>query len=148
MGYSRTALFTCMCELNHTYKWSYYKEEKNDHSMCTLSIPHQRIEGRNKEFSLIIACRESDICVFGVYPRIVPDLKRRDIAELLSKINFDKWFGNAELDFSDGELRSRYTVDFRDSFLSPQMIRDAITITADWMVELDNVYSAVLNDRS
>ncbi len=148
MGYSKTALFTCMYELDHTYKWPYYKEEKNDHSLCTLSIPHQKIKDKDEDYSLIIACRESDICVLGIYPRKVPDLKRRDIAEILSRINFDKWFGNAELDFSDGELRSRYTVDFRDSFLSPQMIRDAITITADWVVELDNVYSSTLNDSS
>lgn len=51
---------------------------------------------------------------------------RPAVAELITRANYGLRIGNFEMDFSDGELRYKSSLDFEGGALSPDLIRNAI----------------------
>ena len=56
----------------------------------------------------------------------VPNRKRRDVAELLARVNYDLLAGLIGLDFESGEIRYKNTLDVRDGLLSIAMVNSAV----------------------
>ena len=51
------------------------------------------------------------VIVYSTFPVFVPELRRAAIAESLTRINHRTVYGNLEMDFKDGEIRVRTTVE-------------------------------------
>ena len=56
----------------------------------------------------------------------VPEDKRQAVAEFLTRVNFGLFLGNFEMDFSDGELRYKTSIDVQDGALTQEMIRKLV----------------------
>lgn len=59
-------------------------------------------------------------------PVKAPEDKRPAMAEFIARANYGLRIGNFELDFSDGEVRYKSSLDFENVALEPQLIRNAI----------------------
>jgi hypothetical protein len=59
-------------------------------------------------------------------PVKAPEEKRLAMAEFIARANYGLRIGNFELDFSDGEVRYKSSLDFENVTLEPQLIRNAI----------------------
>lgn len=71
---------------------------------------------------------EADQCTaFVVLPHRVAEDKRVAMGELLTRINYGLAIGNLEMDFADGELRFRASVDVEGGRLSPRMVQTMFT---------------------
>ena len=56
----------------------------------------------------------------------VPEEARPAVAEFITRANFGLRVGNFELDYSDGEVRYKSSLDFEDELLSDNLIRNTI----------------------
>jgi hypothetical protein len=63
---------------------------------------------------------------YAVAPVKVPEVVRSAISEFLTRANYGLRIGNFELDFSDGEVRYKSSVDFEGQNLTSDLIRNAI----------------------
>lgn len=71
---------------------------------------------------------ETEQCTaFVVFPHRVPEEKRVAAAELLTRINYGLAIGNLEMDFADGELRFRASIDVEGGRLSTRMVLTMFT---------------------
>ena len=55
-----------------------------------------------------------------------PEEKRLAVAEFLTRANYGLLIGNFELDFSDGEIRFKTSVDMEDSTFTPKFIQNMV----------------------
>lgn len=58
---------------------------------------------------------------------------RTAVAEYTTRANYGMRIGNFEMDFSDGEVRYKSSIDFEASTLTPELIRSAIYAAVDTM---------------
>ena len=63
---------------------------------------------------------------YAVAPVKVPEAFRPAIAEFVTRANYGMRIGNFEMDFSDGEVRYKSSLDFEDAALTPALIKNAI----------------------
>jgi Family of unknown function (DUF1790). len=59
-------------------------------------------------------------------PIKVPAEARTAAAEFITRANYGMYIGNFEMDFNDGEVRYKSSVDFQDVPLEPYLIRNTI----------------------
>jgi hypothetical protein len=63
---------------------------------------------------------------YAVAPVKVPEDLRVAAAEFITRANYGLRIGNFEMDFSDGEVRYKSSLDFEGETLTPQLIKLAI----------------------
>jgi hypothetical protein len=63
---------------------------------------------------------------YVVMPMRVPETLRLPIAEFLTRANYGLRIGNFEMDFEDGEVRYKSSVDFEGITLTPSLIRNTM----------------------
>ena len=63
---------------------------------------------------------------YSVCPMAMPDFKRVAVAEFVTRANYGMIIGNFELDFNDGEVRYKTSLDVEGTYLSPPLIRQAV----------------------
>ena len=63
---------------------------------------------------------------YSLAPVSVPEDKRREMAEFITRANYGMRIGNFEMDFSDGELRYKSSIDVEDDRLSSPLIRHMV----------------------
>ncbi len=63
---------------------------------------------------------------YAVAPIKVPEEIRRAVSEFLTRANYGLRIGNFELDYSDGEVRYKSSLDFEGQTLTAELIRNAI----------------------
>jgi hypothetical protein len=56
----------------------------------------------------------------------VPEARRRDVMEFITRANYGLLLGNFELDINDGELRYKASIDVEDSRLSRSQFRNLL----------------------
>lgn len=85
-------------------------------------------KGDNGEWSCYAQAREEQAqCLFySICPINVPEEKRPAMAELLTRANYGLFIGNFELDFSDGEVRYKTSVDVEGDSLSTALVRNLV----------------------
>ena len=81
-----------------------------------LRLPFQ---GRNGKWSCLAHARVTaaleQLLFYSVLPLNVPDEKRHAVAEFITRANYAMAIGNFEMDFSDGEVRFKTSIDATDS---------------------------------
>lgn len=99
--------------------------------------PH-RIEGKYA-FSMSYSGKNGDLrCIamirvdleefifYALAPIKVPEAVRVAVAEYLTRANYGLRIGNFEMDYSDGEVRYKSSLDFEGQVLTSGLIRNAI----------------------
>ncbi len=101
MGRLLTAVVNYLDKLS----WYYQVAEDKQKIRFGVLLEDQKVD------ALIVVSEERDfIMCLTVLPVLIPESKRLVIAELLCRANYGLNYGNFEMDFSDGELRCRTTI--------------------------------------
>jgi hypothetical protein len=92
------------------------------------SMIQTRFEGENGRWPCLLQAREeqAQCVVYSVCPTKVPDEKLQAMAELLTRANYGLVIGNFEMDFRDGEVRFKTSVDFEGDRLSTALVRQLL----------------------
>jgi hypothetical protein len=103
----------------HGLEWS----ETGDDEVIRVDIL-----GDNGSWALFIVARENDdrCTVYSQVPWETPIERRGEMSELLTRINFGLPLGNFELDFADGEIRFKTSIDVSGTRLSSELFEGLI----------------------
>jgi hypothetical protein len=87
-----------------------------------------RFEGENGRWACLVQAREeqTQCVVYSLCPVKVPDDKLQAMAELLTRANYGLVIGNFEMDFRDGEVRYKTSIDFEGDQLSTALVRQLL----------------------
>lgn len=109
-------------------------------------------EARPEVFTSISTRKGSYFCFISVADEIfrcftsischVPVERRQSVAELLVRINWKVLLGNFEIDFRDGEIRYRVTVDLRAGELTDGMVESALRAS---LSTVDQFFPAIMS---
>jgi hypothetical protein len=66
------------------------------------------------------------LLIYAVAPVKVPEENRVAVAEFITRANYGLRIGNLEMDFGDGEIRYKSSLDFEGETLTAQFIKMAI----------------------
>jgi hypothetical protein len=85
-------------------------------------------QGENGQWHCLAKVREAeDQCVFySLYPEAIPEDKRSILAEFLTRANYGMILGNFELDFDDGEIRYKTSIDVEGDRLTPTLVQNLV----------------------
>jgi len=102
-------------------KWPYMPLE----SEPILRIPFQ---GTNGQWLCYAQAREEQeqFVFYSVCPATVPDDRRPEVAEFITRANYGLIIGNFEMDYRDGEVRYKTSVDVEGDDLSPELLRSLV----------------------
>lgn len=84
--------------------------------------------GENGRWLCFMTAREehNQLIFYSVLDVNVVEEKRVAMAEFITRANYGLIFGNFEMDFSDGEIRFKTSVDGGDGELPPEMIKPLV----------------------
>ena len=85
-------------------------------------------EGKNGQFTCYAQERiEQDQFVFySIFPVRTPDNRLHEVAEFITRANYGMIIGNFELDYADGEIRYKTSVDIEDVDMVEPLVRHLI----------------------
>jgi hypothetical protein len=111
---------------------------------------HTTYSGNNGQFNCFAKLRleQSQLVFYSIFPIRTPLEKRKSMAEFITRANFGMVIGNFELDFSDGEVRYKSSVDFEEIGLPDKMLENLIhanILTMDRY--LSGLYAIIYSDR-
>ncbi|MGE0599350.1 MAG: YbjN domain-containing protein [Dehalococcoidia bacterium] len=98
-------------------------QETSDDEVIRSDVP-----GENGVWACFIVGRQKDsrCTVYSQAPWETPENQRMAMAELITRINFGLPMGNFELDFGDGEVRFKTSIDVSGTHLSPELFDDLL----------------------
>lgn len=73
-----------------------------------------------------VRAQEEQLICYAVAPIKAPPEMRPAVAEYLTRANYGLYVGNFEMDYADGEVRCKSSIDFQDEPLSFNLIRNTI----------------------
>jgi hypothetical protein len=84
--------------------------------------------GENAQFTCYAQVRVDlqQFFFYAVAPLKAPPETREAVAEFITRANYGMRIGNFELDYDDGEVRYKSSLDFEGSELTPELIARAI----------------------
>jgi hypothetical protein len=92
-----------------------------------LRLPFQGKGGRWNCYAQIRVTRDVEqILFYSVLPLNVPSDKLSAIAEFITRANYGMALGNFELDFNDGEVRYKTSIDVTDTEITSNLLRPLI----------------------
>lgn len=89
---------------------------------------------------------ESEFIFYSIYRKPIPANKRPAVAELITRINYGMFIGNFEMDYDDGELRYKTSVDIEDGELTSNLIRPIVYLNFNRMDKYLPAIQAVVED--
>lgn len=86
------------------------------------------MEGKNGRFQCVVDIKQEKnwLLLFSICELKAPEDKRKDVAELLTRLNNGRVLGNFELDFDDGEIKYKTSLDFEDMELGLKAIENIV----------------------
>ncbi len=136
-------LFDAMTKFFSDDSWPYIVLE--DRPILTMNF-----EGKNAKWSCFAQAREEQqqFVFYSLCPVNAPEDRRAALAEFLTRANYGLIVGNFEMDFEDGEIRYKTSVDFEGLPLAPEAFRTAVYANVSMMDQylpgiMQIIYSAV-----
>lgn len=88
------------------------------------SIFKTAFEGKNGQFNCYVQERveQEQFVFYSIFPVRVPESKLAQIGEFINRANYGMIIGNFEIDFSDGEVRYKTSIDFEDNEVNQDMV--------------------------
>lgn len=116
--------------------WHYERDDDRDVLMTGVKC-------RNTSIRLAFDAKEDKqiILLYGLIDGRAPEQKLPAAAEFISRANFGLLVGNFELDWADGEIRFKVSMDVEGGELSPSMIRNMINYC---VVTVNRYYPALM----
>ena len=92
------------------------------------SILRLRFQGQNDQWLCLAEVRESlrQLVFYSIGPAKMPEARRGEVCEFLMKVNYELAVGCFDLDFDDGEVRFRTSLDVEGCELTAALIRNAV----------------------
>lgn len=120
---TRTFLMPTLLETAATYlqneDWNFESDPEHDRLVGNVN-------GDNGTWRWLLIAIEDDedniVRIYSTLPVNVPELRRPAIAELITRINESLGSGNFEMDFADGQVRCKTTLDLMDGTLTQAML--------------------------
>jgi hypothetical protein len=80
------------------------------------TIAKTSFQGKNGEFNCFIQSREEQdhMVMYSVLPVFAPASKQAEVATFITRANYGMIIGNFEMDYEDGEVRYKTSVDLED----------------------------------
>lgn len=85
-------------------------------------------QGANDEWKCCLQIREEEqqILYYSICPRRVEPKDRANMAEFITRANYGMVIGNFEMDYSDGEVRFKTSVDVEDANLTRALLHHIV----------------------
>ena len=85
-------------------------------------------DGKNGRLTCFADLRMNlaQLLFYAIAPIKAPEETRLAVSEFITRANFNMRIGNFELDFSDGEVRYKSSLDFEGVELLPPLIRNTV----------------------
>jgi len=101
----------------------WYPQQIEDRSIYRVGF-----EGKNGRYTCFAQIRMDleQFMFYAIAPIKVPEAARAAAAEFLTRANYGLRIGNFEMDYTDGEVRYKSSLDFENALLTPALIRNAI----------------------
>jgi hypothetical protein len=105
-------------------------------------------QGENGEWACYARAREEQqqFIFYSICPIAAPEDKRGAIAEFLTRANYGMTIGNFELDYADGEIRYKTSIDVTNDQLSPALIQTLVYTNVAMMDEYLPGIQAIIED--
>lgn len=84
--------------------------------------------GENGRWNCYAQAREEQhqFVFYSVIPVNAPEARRAAVVEFITRVNYGLIIGNFELDYSDGEIRYKSSLDVEGDELTEDLIRNAV----------------------
>ncbi len=115
------------------------------------TVARVQFQGDNAQFTCYAQTREDvgQFVFYSLFPVGIPEHKRHEVAEFITRANYDMVLGNYEMDFDDGELRYKTSIDVEGSQLTPELIKPVLYANVLMMDQyLPGVMSVIYADAS
>jgi hypothetical protein len=115
-----SSLIATMREFFNSLDWAYTEIGEN-----TLQLDFR---GSHGQWACLARTQEElkQAAFYSYYPVQAPPAKRPALAEFITRANFDMIIGNFELDFNDGEIRFKTSLDVRGNRLTPALVSQMV----------------------
>ncbi|HEY9820506.1 MAG TPA: YbjN domain-containing protein [Candidatus Sericytochromatia bacterium] len=124
--------------------WPFYEVEGKP-------ILQMAFQGENGKWTCYAKARveQEQFVFYSICPVNAPDSKRLAVAEFLTRANSGMIIGNFELDFADGEVRYKTSIDVDGDILSSALIKRLVYANVTMMDEyLPGIMSVIYGDVS
>lgn len=101
--------------------WSYH--HMNDNEAITFNL---NVDGRNHRLVFDIREEMSVLMLYVLHPEGVVEEKRSTIADYITRANYGLMLGNFEIDFADGDLRYKISIDVEGGELSEAIVMNMV----------------------
>jgi hypothetical protein len=93
-----------------------------------MSVLSMGFSGKSGKWQCYAQARElqQQFVFYSVLPVNVPKEKRAKVAEFITRVNYGMIVGNFEMDFDDGEIRYKTSIDIEGAELIPPLIRQIV----------------------
>jgi hypothetical protein len=100
----------------------------NPQQMEERTIYRVGFSGENAQFPCYaqVLVDKEQFLFYAMAPIKAPEEARPAVAEFITRANYGMRIGNFEMDFSDGEVRYKSSLDFEGDELTSELIRHAI----------------------
>ena len=115
------------------------------------SILQLGFQGENGQWDCWAKVREEQkqFVFYSICPVKVPKPKRRAVGELIDRANYGVIIGNFEIDFTDGEIRYKTSIDVEENRLPPTIINRLVYTNVGMMDRyLPGIISVINGDAS
>ncbi len=138
MSYSK-AIYNAITGFLDDDDWKYSFDEERELIRAGVSLKNKLQSTR-----LLIDLRDDKYLVFATINLNCDEDARAEMAALLTRINYTLIFGCFEMDFSDGEVRFRFSVDCDGAIPSRAVVQDSIVMPALMMEKYGNAILKVM----
>ncbi|MBD2245324.1 YbjN domain-containing protein [Nostoc sp. FACHB-888] len=110
---------------------------------------HLAFQGKNGKWNCFAKIRseQQQMIFYSICPITTPESKRSAVAEFITRANYGLAMGNFELDFSDGEIRFKTSIDVEGGFLTSELLEGVVYANVTMMDEyLPGIIAVIKND--
>jgi hypothetical protein len=107
-------------------------------------------QGKNAQFNMVVRLRAAynQLVCYSLFPQAIPAPRRNAVATFLTMANYGTIIGNFEMDFKDGEVRYKTSVDFQSIDLEAPLLQNIIypnVMTMDRYIS--GIFALIYSDR-
>lgn len=117
----------------------------------TQSVIQMGFQGKNGKWNCYAQANEEKFIFqfYSVCPINVPEEKRLLVSEFITRANYGLLIGNLEMDFTDGEVRYKTSIDVEKTELSSALISNQVYANI-WTFDryLPGIFAVVYGDAS
>jgi hypothetical protein len=119
--FSTASLYESIIQFFTEDDWSFTKIQGEP-------ILRMAFQGENGTYICYAKVRESEgqFVFYSICPLVIPEEKRGVIAEFIARANYGMIIGNFELDFEDGEVRYKTSIDVTDDQLTLALVKSLV----------------------